>query len=166
MTVLAKTDSLALCWLDSHLQTQLNKIRYHTQLPPSSGINLLKLVQCMPNPAPVDLLQRLHQAKSTCDWLHHNSIGPFLHPASSPDLNPIEPLWKTLKATSGLGYTLPPTWLSSSLLCKKHGTISRLRTSTATSCTWRTEWKQFWQQMEVVQCINYQVIRLGTQRHS
>jgi len=38
-----------------------------------------------------------HRAKSTCEWLDRNGIQSFPHPASSPDLNPIEPLWKTLK---------------------------------------------------------------------
>ena len=38
-----------------------------------------------------------HRAKSTREWLQHNSIDSFPHPASSPDLSPIEPLWKTLK---------------------------------------------------------------------
>jgi len=38
-----------------------------------------------------------HRAKSTCEWLDWNGIQSFPHPASSPDLNPIEPLWKTLK---------------------------------------------------------------------
>ena len=38
-----------------------------------------------------------HRAKSTKDWLHRNSIESFPHPASSPDLSPIEGVWKTLK---------------------------------------------------------------------
>ena len=38
-----------------------------------------------------------HRAKSTCAWLKCNSIESFPHPAASPDLSPIEPLWNTLK---------------------------------------------------------------------
>ena len=38
-----------------------------------------------------------HRAKSTLSWLSHNSIETFPHPASSPDISPIEPLWKTFK---------------------------------------------------------------------
>jgi len=38
-----------------------------------------------------------HHAKSTCEWLAWNNIDSFPHPASSPNLNLIEPLWKTLK---------------------------------------------------------------------
>jgi hypothetical protein len=40
----------------------------------------------------------LHQAKSTFAWLHQNKIETFPHPASSPGLSPIKPLWKTFKA--------------------------------------------------------------------
>ena len=39
----------------------------------------------------------LHTARSTTAWLARNSIEKFPHPPSSPDLSPIEPLWKTLK---------------------------------------------------------------------
>jgi hypothetical protein len=39
----------------------------------------------------------LHTARSTTTWLLRNSINQFLHPPSSPDLSPIEPLWKTFK---------------------------------------------------------------------
>lgn len=38
-----------------------------------------------------------HRAKSTSQWLELNDIEKMPHPAASPDLNPIEPLWHTLK---------------------------------------------------------------------
>jgi len=38
-----------------------------------------------------------HCAKSPREWLAKNSVDSFPHPVSSPDLNPTEPLWKTLK---------------------------------------------------------------------
>ena len=38
-----------------------------------------------------------HTARSTTAWLLWNSIDQFPHPPSSPDLSPIEPLWKTFK---------------------------------------------------------------------
>lgn len=38
-----------------------------------------------------------HTARSMIAWFAQNSIKQFLHPPSSPDLSPIEPLWKTLK---------------------------------------------------------------------
>jgi len=38
-----------------------------------------------------------HHAKSTGEWLDRNGIQSFPHPASSPNLKPIELLWKTLK---------------------------------------------------------------------
>jgi DDE superfamily endonuclease len=38
-----------------------------------------------------------HTSKSTKQWLQQNSIPIFPHPAASPDLNPIEPVWKILK---------------------------------------------------------------------
>lgn len=49
-----------------------------------------------------------HRAKTTLWWLKHNSIDVFPHPASSPDLSPIGPLWKTLKAIIR-GRPHPPT---------------------------------------------------------
>jgi len=40
---------------------------------------------------------RSHTAKSMKAWLAQNSIKLFPHPVSSPDLSPIEPLWKRFK---------------------------------------------------------------------
>ncbi|THU89230.1 hypothetical protein K435DRAFT_678392 [Dendrothele bispora CBS 962.96] len=39
-----------------------------------------------------------HTAKSTKKWLADHKISLFPHPPSSPDLNPIEPVWHELKA--------------------------------------------------------------------
>jgi transposase len=38
-----------------------------------------------------------HRSKSTMKWFAENKIPLFNHPASSPDLNPIEPVWLDLK---------------------------------------------------------------------
>jgi transposase len=38
-----------------------------------------------------------HHSKSTMEWFSENKIPLFKHPASSPDLNPIEPVWLNLK---------------------------------------------------------------------
>ena len=38
-----------------------------------------------------------HRSKSTMKWFSENAIPLFKHPASSPDLNPIEPVWLDLK---------------------------------------------------------------------
>jgi len=38
-----------------------------------------------------------HRAKTTQAWLQRNGIESFPHPAASPDMSPIEPVWKTLK---------------------------------------------------------------------
>ncbi|ESK93216.1 hypothetical protein Moror_14629 [Moniliophthora roreri MCA 2997] len=38
-----------------------------------------------------------HTAKSTTQWLRSHNINLFPHPPSSPDVNPIEPLWHKLK---------------------------------------------------------------------
>ena len=38
-----------------------------------------------------------HRSKSTMKWLAENGIELFKHPVSSPDLNPIEPVWLDLK---------------------------------------------------------------------
>jgi hypothetical protein len=39
-----------------------------------------------------------HKAKSTHRWFSDHNIPLFPHPSSSPDLNPIEPVWHELKA--------------------------------------------------------------------
>ena len=38
-----------------------------------------------------------HRAKSTINWLKRNSVETMPHPAASPDVVPIEPLWHNLK---------------------------------------------------------------------
>ena len=38
-----------------------------------------------------------HHSKSTMKWFTENKISLFTHPASSLDLNPIEPVWLNLK---------------------------------------------------------------------
>lgn len=40
---------------------------------------------------------RCHTSKSTQLWLQRNGVQIFPHPPSSPDLNPIENIWKELK---------------------------------------------------------------------
>jgi transposase len=39
-----------------------------------------------------------HRSKSTMKWFRDHDISLFPHPASSPDLNPIEPCWHELKS--------------------------------------------------------------------
>jgi Transposase/DDE superfamily endonuclease len=38
-----------------------------------------------------------HTVKSTTAWLDRNSVERIRHPAASPDVNPIEPVWHDLK---------------------------------------------------------------------
>jgi transposase len=38
-----------------------------------------------------------HRSKLMLKWLTDHLISPFPHPPSSPDLNPIEPIWHKLK---------------------------------------------------------------------
>ena len=38
-----------------------------------------------------------HTSKTTKQWLEDHKISVFPHPPSSPDVNPIEPVWHELK---------------------------------------------------------------------
>lgn len=51
-----------------------------------------------------------HTAKSTKAWLAQNSVLTFPHPPKSPNMNPIEPIWNTLK-TILCSPSHPPTSL-------------------------------------------------------
>lgn len=50
-----------------------------------------------------------HTAKSTGKWLELNHVEQMPHPAASPDLNPIEPLWHTFKELIRNRHHIPTT---------------------------------------------------------
>jgi hypothetical protein len=76
----------------------MNSERYQTQV---LNAHLFDFYQQMSEERGLVFFQQddtpSHHSKSTLTWLAQNSVDIFLHPASSPDLSPIKPLWKTLK---------------------------------------------------------------------
>ena len=49
-----------------------------------------------------------HTAKSTAAWLDHNLVERIHHPAASPDVNPIKPVWHDLKEFIQASSTFQP----------------------------------------------------------
>ncbi len=58
-----------------------------------------------------------HTAKITKDWLHNNSVTVLEWPSQSPDLNPIEHLWRDLKMA--VHQRLPSNLTELERICKE-----------------------------------------------
>ncbi len=60
-----------------------------------------------------------HTAKITKEWLHNNSVTVLEWPSQSPDLNPIEHLWRDLKMA--VHQRLPSNLTELERICKRNG---------------------------------------------
>ncbi len=60
-----------------------------------------------------------HTAKITKEWLHNNSVTVLEWPSQSPDLNPIEHLWRDLKMA--VHQRLPSNLTELERICKENG---------------------------------------------
>ncbi len=58
-----------------------------------------------------------HTAKITKEWLHNNSVTVLEWPSQSPDLNPIERLWRDLKMA--FHQRLPSNLTEMERICKE-----------------------------------------------
>ncbi len=58
-----------------------------------------------------------HTAKITKEWLHNNSVTVLEWPSQSPDLNPIEHLWRDLKMA--VHQRLPPNLTELERICNE-----------------------------------------------
>ncbi len=58
-----------------------------------------------------------HTAKITKEWLHNNSVTVLEWPSQSPDLNPIEHLWRDLKMA--VHQRLPSNLTELERICKE-----------------------------------------------
>ncbi len=60
-----------------------------------------------------------HTAKITKEWLHNNSVTVIEWPSQSPDLNPIEHLWRDLKMA--VHQRLPSNLTELERICRRNG---------------------------------------------
>ncbi len=60
-----------------------------------------------------------HTAKITKEWLHNNSVTVLEWPSQSPELNPIEHLWRDLKMA--VHQRLPSNLTELERICKRNG---------------------------------------------
>ncbi len=74
-----------------------------------------------------------HTAKITKEWLHNNSVTVLEWPSQSPDLNPVEHLWRDLKMA--VHQRLPSNLTELERICKEECAREKADAYSAARCS-------------------------------